>query len=296
MRKLTLKSILFVGYFIVFFAVINVVYTMVIINTDYNFIKRLETLNFREPDFKLLVLGASTSFDGIDTGFLTENGITSYNTAIGGANVRTNYVQLKEYLDTYAAFPEYVILGLNSNMVKSFDDEGIHPIVECTMKDHEYRIEDVPILKYRWLGFELIKKIVSKTHREATMILGQLKFRKTIPDRSKYRDIKLDLQMFRSSYWISEISNLCDANGIKLIVVEMPGYKKTQNNEARGPYLLNFPNGHSAELFNLNSRAFSVLFDAEKDWIGNSHLNEYGAIKLTRKILEIVNMYEDKKI
>ena len=80
----------------------------------------------------------------------------------------------------------------------------------------------------------------------------------------------------------------CAINILKLIIIEMPGIKSTQNLSEVGPNELHFENGQTATLFNLNSRDFCTIFDSEKDWIGNSHLNEYGAIKFTTEILGII--------
>jgi len=261
---------------------------VIIAKTDFDFKKRFESMNFNNPDFELLVLGASTSLDAFDTELLTSNGIKSYNLAIGGSSIRTSYIQLKEYLTICSKRPRYVILGLNSAMVESFNDNKIHPIVEVTMDGHKYSMKDVPILKFKWLGFELVKKIVSKKHRKAKLIYGQLRFQKTAPDNTNYKESYLDIQEFESTPWIGEMAKLCCQNGIKLIVLEMPGYKETQNQSGRGPYRLHFENSHSANLYNFNSKDFCIIFDSDADWIGNSHLNEFGAKKFTSELISML--------
>lgn len=70
----------------------------------------------------------------------------------------------------------------------------------------------------------------------------------------------------------------------------MPGYRETQNQSEVGPYILKFDNGYSATLYNFRSRVFCEIFDAEKDWIGNSHLNQYGAAKFTKEIIGILGL------
>jgi hypothetical protein len=219
---------------------------------------------------------------------LTSSGIKSYNLAIGGSSVRTNYVQLDEYLTNYRKRPKYVLLGLNSDMVRTFDDEGIHPIVEWTMKDHVFRIKDIPILKFKWLGTEFLKKIISEKHRNAKLSYGQVKFQKTNSDNTNSRESYFNTIEMESSHWIGEIARLCGRNGIELIVMEMPGYKVTRNVSGIGPYKLHFNNGSSSLLYNFNSQEFCAIFDANKDWIGNSHLNEFGAFKFTEKLIKIL--------
>ena len=246
-------------------------------------------MDFNNPDYDLIALGASTTLDGIDTEFLTENGLRSYNTAIDGCSVKTNYIQLREYLDKASNHkPKYVVLGLNSSMVISFDDELIQPIVETSMKNHHISLNDAPVLKFKWLGFELLKKIFSKAHRNAKMTLGQIKFKYSNPDNTNYKSQILNIDEFEKSFWIGELSLMCKQNGITLIVLEMPGYKATQNQSPLGPYKLNFDNGSCAYLLNFNSNDFCQIFTDDKDWIGNSHLNESGASKLTKEFLKII--------
>lgn len=260
-------------------------------STDWDFRKRLESLKFNNPDFELLVLGASAAMDAFDTELLTSNGIKSYNLAIDGNTVRTSYIQLNEYLTNYSIKPQYVVLGLNS-ISESFDNAGIQPIVDITMKGHKYSVNDVPILRFKWLGFEFLKKIVSKPHRTAKLSYGQLKFQKKVfentnKNESYSNESYLDVLKFESSHWIGEISRLCNQNGIKLIVIEMPGFKEIQNLSEIGPYKICFNNEYPAILYNFNSKDFCLIFDADKDWVGNSHLNEFGANKFTKQLINI---------
>lgn len=288
MKNFIKKSVLFTFLFAIFFVLVNVIYILVIAHTDFDFRKRLESLRFKNPNFELLALGASTTLDGIDTEYLTLAKMNSYNLALGGSTVKTNFIQLNEYLAKYSKRPQYVLLGLNSIMVKSYDDELIQPIVEVTMEDHKYSINDIPILKFKWLGFEVVKKIVSKNHRQAIMSLGQVKFQKTIPDKTNYKESYLNVKEFESSFWIGEIAKLCAQNGIEFMIIEMPGYRATQNFSNVGPYELSFTNGFSAKLYNLESKDFCTIFNSDTDWIGNSHLNEFGALKLTKELIKII--------
>ncbi len=273
-------------FFSFFFIGINIVYFAIIASTDLNLKKRFEILKFNNPDYNLLVFGNSLAFDGIDTELLTRNGIKSYNLALGGSSILTSYIQLKEYLDKNKVKPHYVLLGINSYM-ESFDDRVIHPIVEVTMKDHKYKINDIPILKFKWFSVELAKKLVSKKHRKAKMVNGQCKFQKEITDNTNYIKYHIDLNKFKSSDLIGDMAKLCHDNGIELIIIEMPGYKNTQNVSEYGPYELRFINGCSAKLYNFNYQEFCSLLDPNKDWVGKSHLNEFGAAKFTKELVTI---------
>jgi len=289
MRNFLKRSVFFVLTFCLFFILINTVYLVIIAKTDWDFKKRLESLNFKDPEFDLLVLGASLAMDGVDTEYLTSKGIKSYNLAIGGSSLKTNYLQLEEYLSLYSHRPTTVLLGTNSHL-ESFNDNGVHPIVEATTKGYKPRVSDIPIIKFKWLGFEFLKKIVSAKHRQARLSYGQLKFDKTVSDITSFNNLTLSLEKYESLDWMGNLANLCVQYGIKLIVIDMPGYNETRNESCIGPYKLNFNNGTSADLYNFNSKSFCEIFNPESDWVGKSHLNSRGAGKLTEEILKIINM------
>ncbi len=288
MKKFVNKSVSFAVFFAVFFLLINVLFLGIIVTTDFDVRNRIESLRFKDPNYDILILGASTSSDGIDTELLSDKGIESYNLALGGTNVKANIIQLSEYLTRYSFKPKYVLLGINSQLLQTFDDDLIHPIIEVTMKDHDFGLEDVPILKFKWLGFEFLKKVVSKKVRKAKLSYGQLKFQKTSPDNTNYKELYLDLHEIESSYQIGELAKLCNQYEIELIVIEMPGYRVTQNLSETGPYSIFFNNGYAADLYNCASRDFCTIFEANEDWIGNSHLNEYGAFKFTNELYRLI--------
>ena len=291
MKKFILRLSLFALFFAFYFVFINLLFIWVISSTDWDVIKRIESLKLDNPDYDLVVLGASAAMDDVDTKMLTENNLKSYNMALDGSTVRTSYIQLKEYLEKCSKMPRYVVLGVNS-LNETFSNNGIQPIVDVTMKDHTFTLKDIPILRFKWLGFEFLKKIVSKNHRKAGLVDGQLKFQKTIPDRSSYINSNLDLSEFETSVWMGEIAKLCTQNQIDLVVLELPGYKELQNRSGIGPYKVNFTNGYSAHLYNFGFKDFCMIFDKDKDWVGNSHLNQFGASKFTKELFNHLQKLE----
>jgi hypothetical protein len=287
MKKFAIKVSIFSLIYLSFFILINIIYIGTLALTDWDCQKRIESLKFHNPDFELLVLGASTSSCGIDTEYLTSAGIKSYNLAIGGNSIRTCYIQLEEYLIKYSKRPKYVLLGINPPIQKLFDDNSINPLVEIVMKDYNFKITDVPVLKFRWLGAELIMKLLNSKHRNAKLSYGQIKYKENIPDNTNYTELHSEVSRIEASYWIGELVKLCNENGIEIIILEMPGYKETQNFSEIGPSTLNFRNGYSANLYNFNSKDFCTIFDPD-DWIVNSHLNESGANKFSKELLSIL--------
>lgn len=288
------KFLLKILFFALAILLCNALYLWVVIKTDYNFIKRIETLNFNNPTYDVLVLGNSLAFDGIDAALLTENGYDSYNMAIAGSSIYTNKLQLEEYLSMYKHKPKYIIFGLGS-YINNIDNENsiIHPVVDYTRKDKIYTFDDIPMLKFKWIFIDLLKRLVSKQHREADLVRGQLKFSKQVADQSKidsskvfpYEEYKFDPDNPNN---FSSIINICSNNGIKLIIVEMPGFKRVRHKKSFESLVLDKTH-NNAILLDYNNFESAEIFDSQTDWIGNSHLNEYGAKKLTKRLIQDLN-------
>lgn len=255
---------------------------------DWNFVKSIEAIHFKNQAFRCLVLGNSLAMDGIDTELLTEKGISAYNLAIGGASLKANYIQLSEYIKSNQN-PEIVLLGLSSCFDIDINSETINPIIDYSYGLSKYSIRDLPLWKYKWIGKELLKKIVSKDHRTATLKAGQLKFARVVSDKSEYKELvkhTIDSIKYQNATFLLRMDSLCNHHQIKLIILEMPGIKKKQNEIAIESIVYNEANDVPVKIFNLNNRQFCTLFNDERDWLGNCHLNVYGAKKLTEYIYE----------
>ena len=173
------KFIIKVSLFFLFFTLINAAYLIIIKKDDWNFSKRIEALNLGTPKYDVLVLGNSLAMDGIDANYLTKKGFLTYNTALGGSSLETNLIQLQDYLAMYEYKPKIIILGLGSYL-NNFESTGnIHPVVDFTKtNENNYELEDIPLIKFKWLFKENLKKIFSKQHRDAILVDGQLRFSK----------------------------------------------------------------------------------------------------------------------
>ena len=272
---------------------VNVLYQLVIQKIDSNFYKAIEIKNFEDENFKCIVLGNSLTLDGIDTEYLTNKGISSYNFALAGSTLKSNYIQLNHYI-SYNSKPKIVLLGLGSSLknygnIKS--SNAIHPIIDFCYGGFKERFDNLPMIKFKWLATENLKKLVSKQHREAKLVLGQLRIRRKVPDQTKYRaKLKQEITFddYKGAKYMFKIDSICKSNNIKLVIVEMPGYKNTRNEVPVGPNLITNKDD-SLYIYNLNNKILcDSLFDPENDWLGNSHLNQYGAKKLTKYIYKNV--------
>ncbi len=295
MKKLIYKIFLFVIIIVAF----NVLYLKYLKIYDFGFSKTLFVSNMKNENFDCVILGHSVPLDGIDAGYLTKKGVSSYNFALGGANIEGSYIQLSKFIKSNKT--KCVMLGLSPGRnYQTFVPPPLHPVIEYSygLMDR-YSLRSIPIIKFQWRAIEPIKKIFSKDHRDATVVLGQLRTKKTIVDQSHYakepkRNITID--DFRGAKYLFKLDSLCDANKIDLLLLSMPGYKSTQNEMPLGLQILNYDDGNELNFINLNNKYFcSNTFDYDKDWLGNSHLNEYGAEKLTKHLYkEYLEVYNSK--
>lgn len=281
MTKFLLRSTLFVLVLIV----INLLYLKLVRTTDWNFAKRVESLELNDPQHDLLVIGNSLPMDGVDTEYLSRRGISSYNLSLGGATFRTSHLQLVEYLNRYDHKPAVVLLG-GSTEIGNFDSDRISGVVEVTIEGNARDSWYVPMLKFKGMFFEMLKKIVSAPHREAYLIGGQLRFARVTPDETSFRDFQpFDLQIYQNSTQLSEIMETCKSHDIQLIVVEMPGFMKTRHRESWHSEALT---KDGVVFLDCNTVEYCQIFDSERDWIGNNHLNSSGARKFTKSLLPLI--------
>jgi hypothetical protein len=283
------KFIKKVSLFFLFFTLINVAYLIIIKKVDWNFSKRIEALNLNTPKYEVLVLGNSLAMDGIDANYLTKKGFLTYNTALGGSSLETNLIQLQDYLAMYEYKPKIIILGLGSYL-NNFESTGnVNPIVDFTKtNENNYELEDIPLIKFKWLFKDNLKKIFSKPHRDAILVNGQLRFSKTVPDNTNVvKENKFPINDYISSNVLNSIIDVCNSNKIKLVILEMPGFKKTRH-EIQHPCFIIDKEFNNGFLYDFNYNGFGESFNDNEDWIGNSHLNEKGARKFTNNILDVL--------
>ncbi|MGW9686016.1 hypothetical protein [Flagellimonas sp. 2504JD1-5] len=282
MRKFIFK----ISLFLFSFLLINILYLVIIQNLDWNFYKRVESLNLNKPTYENIILGNSLAMDGIDCRLFSNNPDNTYNLAIGGASLNTNYIQLLEYLEIAQTSPKRVVLGIGSYRENSFKKNKIHPMVEFTKPGYNYKLTDLPVLKFKWIFKELIKKIISADHRNAELVQGQLRISRTVPDKTQNKVIigNVPFAKYQNSNLIKQIAQLCNQNKIEFILVEMPGFRKTRNNNSIGPYEMDYQLDKKVKLYNFNGSDIDTVLNPNEDWLGGSHLNKQGAIKFTKFI------------
>ncbi len=272
-------------FFLVLLILLNGIYLLVLTEFSPGFKKIYETSKFRNKNYKLLVLGNSMALDGIDSQYLSQQGLDSYNLAVAGDHVSTSLMLLEEYLKNNRN-PQAVLIGLSSAIGKSYLNKVPfkNPEVEFFFHPNlKANITNPPLLNFQWLFVDLLKIIISKDHRNSKIILGQWRSPKTIPDNSVYQNKNLPID-YRDPY-LSEIVSLCESRGIKVILAELPG---ANCNRDGLPFTYEAPlaNGKKATIFNLNNYEISSkIINSSTDFLAPDHLNEHGARKITDFLL-----------
>lgn len=280
MRRFLIK----ISLFVLLFGVSNFLFLKVIQNFDWNFSKLIEIDSFENKDYDFLIIGNSLALDAFDMKFLKEKKVHAYNTAIAGATIKTNLIQLEDYLSKNKP-PKAIIQGLSSYRNTDFNSEIIHPSVEFIYKDAKWSYKELPMIKFKWMAVEFLKLLISKDHRNAEFFDGQLRTLKTVADQTKLaKNItsKIDLSRYEEAHYLASIDSICLEHHIKLINIEMPGYFSTQNNAPIGPIKYVNLNNQNTSFYNLNNAEFCKIFDPKTDWLGDSHLNLYGSQKFTK--------------
>lgn len=272
---------------VILFLIMNYMFLIFITNFVGIFSKSIRVSKLKNQSYKCIAIGNSVVMDGIDSKYLTEKDFSTYNFGLDGTNLKSNYIQLKEYLK-YNKDPDIVLLGLASKpewVNRYFNDTLVNPIIEYSYNMIDWqKVENIPLIKYRWLNIEYLKKIVSKDFREDEYIQGQLRSKRIAQDKSIFtNENNLKIDDIKNVQYLEDIYNLCKKNRIRLRVLLMPVFKKYQNNESIGINIVPLENTKdSIEIINLNNHNLcSKIIDSNKDWLGNSHLNENGAKKIT---------------
>ena len=237
---------------------------------------------FENQQFETIILGNSMALDALDAEYLTKNGMSTYNLSVAGDHVSTSLLLLEEYLKKNQK-PKMVVVGLSSVIGKSYLNPVAFTNPEVDFFYHPnlwHNITNPPLLNFQWLAVDLLKIMLSKDHRNATMALGQWKTKKVIPDQARLNYSNNTLFNYDDPY-LARIIALCEEQNIKVVLVELPGSKDKRNALPFDmQYKLN--NKKLVTIYNLNNYEVSEsIIDPSKDWLAADHLNQFGGEKIT---------------
>lgn len=266
---------------------LNLIYLFILVCFSPEFKKIYEISKFQNQNFEILVLGNSMALDGIDAGYLTQNGMGTYNLSVAGGHVSTSLLILEDYLKRNQK-PNMVILGLSSAIGKSYLNPVPYKNPEVEFFYHPDFLRNFtnpPLLNFQWLAVDILKILISKDHRNAKMIQGQWQTQKVIADNSVFNNTNTKPIDYKDPYLL-KIITLCESKGIKIILAELPGSNCNRNNF---PFLysIRLKNKKTSKLYNLNNYEVSQnIIDSKKDWLAHDHLNQKGAQRLTAFVYE----------
>jgi hypothetical protein len=276
-------------WFLGIIVVLNLLYLILLLSLSPGFKKIHEVSKFENKSFDVIVLGNSMALDGIDAEYLTKNGLSTYNLSVAGDHVSTSLFLLEDYIKKNKN-PKMVVVGLSSAIGKSYLNPVPFTNPEVEFFYHPNFVSNLtnpPMLNFQWLAVDLLKIVISKDHREATMVLGQWKTKKVIPDGSVYKNTNSKSIDYRDSYLL-KIIELCQQQGIKPIIIELPGSNGNQN-DLPLKYVVKLKNGANQEVYNLNNNEVaSKILNPATDWLAHDHLNQYGGTKITTYLLDQV--------
>lgn len=268
---------------------LNVLYLILLLFCSPSFNKAYEVSRFENKKFDAIILGNSMALDAVDASYLSRNGISTYNLSVAGNHVSTSLLLLEDYLAKNQK-PRYVVVGLSSAIGKSYLNPVPFANPEVDFFYHPslwHNIINPPLLNFQWLAVDLLKIMISKDHRNASMELGQWKTKKIIPDQSALAKSNNPIISYDDPY-LKKILEICDQNKIELILTELPGSRANRNNlPFKSAYTLS--NGKDITIYNLNNDKVSeALIDPGKDWLAADHLNQFGGEKITAYLLKHV--------
>jgi hypothetical protein len=267
------------------FAVVNVIYILMLTLFDWDFSKAKEAYSFRHRHLENIVLGNSTALDGVNSEILSQCCGSTYNFSLGGASLESSYRQLREYLK-YNDKPKRVLLFLSSCHINYNRIQELNPIVDYYYSETTNSgLSGLPLFKFRWLFVENAKKLMSSDHRNAKIVEGQLQINKIVRDPGS--DNENACAILESSYrtagyaYLDSISYLCQRNNVVLVAFEMPCWKQFRN--ACGDLKLHMDQ-RAVPLFNLNNDSMCEAILSPTDWLSENHLNYQGSVHLTNHI------------
>lgn len=279
-----------IGIFIFLFFVANILY-LNILDYDEQFSKTAEFSDFNNENFEILIGGFSLTMNGIDPKIFKENGFKTYNFSLGGANISSTKLMLENYLSKNEA-PRYFIYGVSNYYFNSFikyknnRKQTYHPIVDYHFPQNDkFSINNIPVIKFKWIFKNLLKKFISNKYR-FNVVNGQAQSKlKRIDNTVNDKKINLFASKYFNNKNIQDLSVLCKANNIVLILVEMPTWKSHKHiNKIEMSYSTEI----DAYFFDYNSLASNnrLSIDDKNDWTSDNHLNINGAIKLTEILID----------
>ena len=266
-----LKFVLFIAKWFAVIAVINFLYGLALIKTDWSIQSTIEFFHKYDDNIDVLVVGNSLGLDGIDAEMISKKlNINCYNACIGGGSLsealfRTEYAIDHNNIKT-------VILASNIDYIRDCGDEHV---VTSNFRSDYYLFQNF-LFNYQFFHIDILKKFVSQDYRSNQIQKGQLKIESTYIDSTKIDYSQKEFFLNDLNCFL-ELKETLESKNIKLIFVNMPLFKENRHNILCSDV--------STNIVNLNGQSIEKII--KSNHFGSiNHLNKNGAEIITKELLK----------
>ena len=264
--------------------------THIAVTYGHNEKKVVEVVNMTGENYTALFMGNSLTNKSIMPSIIDRVTDTkSYNMALGGANILSMELVLRQYLKQNKT-PKYVIYGLSLSHAenqKGIRSSLLYEVDEDIKKDYTFpnnkllMYSKLPLFRYRKSLKELLKIVLNNQNASLEMKDGFVKSYKTLknqpnlPPHNAFVNIE-DLISF---------ANTCKNHGIKLILFE-PCLSKVYNEKTMNRQeMVEKVKGTSFDYEDYIQMNIDTDFlDETEDFGTLNHMNIYGARKFSEKL------------
>ncbi len=289
-----MKNILkYILILIVIQAAANYLYLLTIKSLDWDFIKVMEISNQNNSSYDIIALGNSLTLDGYNSEVVDKEGYTTYNYGLNGCSYKTQYNILKRFFSN-GNTTGIIILGLSTGR----DDLDNNESIENIQRMYDYihssptGLSDLPLYKYRGSLIQLLRRLVSASHREASLYKGHLRVHRNKFDNSQYIPDNLDYDiqtLYNKEHfkYLWKIIALSAEYSTPIYLIEYPCSNDNRNSYPVKYNIYHQTNGQKASILNFNNYEFAdSLFAGQQVWLGSDHLNIDGSSIFTKYLIK----------
>lgn len=269
-----------------------------------------------EDSIDVLFLGSSQIMTAVSPmQIYEETGITSYSLGTEQQNLVTTYYWLKEaldyqkpkvvILDTLFLYPYYSDSALNSKeefVRKSLDYMKWSPnkweaiTTVCSLdENHEIQNYIFPFLRYhsRWSDLTVSDFTYAFSDKENPLKGFSIITEKEVLEFSGFTDTdstEAAEPLETMELYFEKIVSLCEEEGITLVLLKTPRGNGSFN-EASHNGIQQLADRHQLTFIDFNEKSLfdEIQFDPSNDYLDVSHVNYYGAEKITHYLADYLS-------
>ncbi len=315
-RKKIIKIFLFVFIFIILYQILF--YLIVPKYSAYSRLMIHEMYEIRDVD--VVFLGSSKMYTTINPWVADEYlGLNTFDLASSGQQIRGSYYLLKEFM--LKNRPRYVVMELQHGSLvgeiaegDSFADYIITDYLSRASSTYfEYCREAYPFeqwfeafcrvyhyrdnFTYTKLAerivtgdlFKLIRNEYIGEYLGKGFLTSYEKNGSVLPEKSRLETlVSVETVDDEKMYYFERIVSLCNENGIKLILITIPGIDDTINEDIYQEdleFYSELAKDHKVQYYDMSlCKAYCAVKDDHNDFFDGGHMNIWGAEKFTKAL------------